>query len=98
MTAFKDLAVEDDAAADTGAEGKQYHAPGVAPGANPVFAKGSGVAVVLKGRGQVKSVGDVLTDGNVFPGFEVGRIDDNAGLQVHESGGVHADGGDVLKS
>ena len=48
VLAFEHLVVEDDAAADAGAEREHHHALDVAAGADPVLAEGGRVGIVLK--------------------------------------------------
>ena len=52
VLAFEDHVVDDDAAADAGAEGEQHHAVRVAARADPELAVGGGVGVVLE-RGRL---------------------------------------------
>lgn len=95
---FQNMVVNDDAAADAGPEREQDHAFGIASGPDPVFPEGRRIGVVLKGRRFAERVGDVLADRHVFPRAQIGRIEDDAGGNVHRPRRGDADGADGFQT
>ena len=67
MLPFKHHVADDDAAADAGAEGEEHHAVRAFACADPVFAIGGGVGVVLKGSRHLELALDMPPDRNIFP-------------------------------
>ena len=77
---------DDDAAADAGAKRQQDHALKIAARADPVFAIGGGVGVVLEGDRHSAMVAHAVADGEIVP---AGQVDDRG---QHARGNVHAAG------
>ena len=83
-------AVEDDAAADAGADGDQQEVVDVVAGAELELAPGRGVRVVLDDDGQAERRLEVGLQVEVAPGQVGGEQHDGAGL-VDVAGRAHAD-------
>jgi hypothetical protein len=97
VLAFHHQVADDNAAADAGAECEQDQAVDAAARSGPVFADGRRVGVVLEGGRQLEHLVDVIADGDVLPRLQVGRIEDQAGGDVHGAGRGDANGGDLIE-
>ncbi len=86
-----DPSVDDDAAADPGADPDVQHVAMPSGRAKPVFAVGGGGAVVVDHHGQVEGGLDHLRQGHVAPG-EVRRVPEDAGVGLDEAGRPDAHG------
>ena len=87
---------DDNPSPHAGTEGVKHHAVHTPAGSDPVFSKGRRVRIVLKSRGYLESIPDVLPHRHVLPGTEVGRIENEPGREVHGSRSRHADGGNLI--
>src|SRR5262249_4786880 len=95
--ALQDGVVDDDAAADAGAEREHDHAASAAAGARPVLSVGRRVRVVLKGGRFVECILQMLADWHVLPGPQIRWVEDHAPRDVHGPRGGDADGTDVTQ-
>ena len=76
MGATKEGAIEDEAAANTGAEGDEEHVLGASPGTEPKFPEGGEVDVVFYDGGEVEMRLNTLSEGEVVPVEAGGMLDD----------------------
>ena len=93
--AADELVVDDDAAADAGAEGEAdevFHAPA---GAAFPFGEGHAVGVVVDGDGEGDLGFEEGFEGDLVPAGDVGELGDDAFFEVDEAGHADADGGDA---
>jgi hypothetical protein len=90
--------IDDNPAADAGADEDAEHVPGLGFQFGDVDAEGADVAIVLHEHGHAELLFEVLLERCVFPALEVRREDDTALGKVHRAGSAHADAGNLLES
>src|SRR6185437_11452425 len=88
--ALDDHVADDNAAADAGAEREQHHALRFLPRTDPEFAISRGVRIVLIDRRFAERLANVLANRHILPRLQIRRIENEAGLDVHEAGGGDA--------
>src|SRR5581483_2697554 len=84
--AEQQVVIDDDAAADTGADGEVDHVGDAAARAEAVLAEGGEVSVVAGADGQVAEGGQAVGEGQVFPAGQVGGLVDDAAPGVDGAG------------
>ena len=92
--AVKQLAVDDQTAADAGADRHPDDVPAAARRALPPFADRRAVRVVVERDGQAQAFADSIAQGEVFP-TEVRSDDDESLFTIQWTGRPHADADDV---
>ncbi len=96
MASFDDHAVDHDAATDSRAQGKHHLAAVVLAGSDPKFAIGRGVGVVLQGCRLLQPIGQQFANRKVIPSWQVGRVQEHPGCEVHGPWRAKADGGNPI--
>ena len=84
--AVKDFSVEDDGAADAGAQRDHRHVVDAAARAQPFFAKSSHLGVVVEKDARAQAALDYVAHRIVGPSGKVGRLAHHAGLHVDDAG------------
>src|SRR5262249_34665280 len=83
--------VDDDAAADAGADGDVDEVPYALPGAERQLAEGGGVGVVLQPGADARALVHDLRQRDVAPAFELRRCGNNAVLGIDPTRRTDAD-------
>jgi hypothetical protein len=83
---FDDDVVNDDAAADTGAQRPHHRAGRVVSGADPELAECGGVGVVLQHGRLLQAIRNVLTNLESVPRWQVARSQQHSRRDVHRAG------------
>ena len=91
----EEASVEDQAAADAGAESHAHGVFATAGGAVFPFGVGHAVGVVFNDGGQAGFFRDDVAQGHGRPTFHVGEVVGHASVEVHRAGDADADRGDV---
>ena len=89
--AAKEVATQEDAGADPGADGKEGEVGRVLRGAGPAFGEGGDVDVVVDGSGDVEGGFEQCLQRNVAPAEEVGGGYDDAAVDVGKAGRTDGD-------
>ena len=94
--AAKHLAVDDDAAADAGAQREHDQVLDVLAGSGPELAPAGGIGVVLQRGPDARLVLHDLAERDVLHARQVARVDDQALAMAHGAGRADADADDLL--
>ena len=96
VLAPQDHVIHDDTAADAGAEREHHHAAQGASTADPEFAIGGGVGVILEADRQAGVRGQAIANGKIGPARQVRRVQQHSGRNIHGAGGAKADARDLI--
>jgi len=95
LCAAVELAVDDEAAANSGAEGDGDEVSVAFAGAVVPLGVGHAVGVVVYGDGEFGFLAEAITEGDFDPAGDVGDLENVAPLEIDEAGDACADGADV---